>query len=1590
MGDIEIRKKYVVSRKIQSRKSILSERECNKSESNLSYVDSTDFGGNSILNKNISPSLVLDSSLTSATATSSQNNTPNSSRIGFPLKIISQDDWPRINPCWSETTNSGSNIGVAGRLIPSISVGKIRQFLMASRRNVVGGSFHNDESGNRLNCNGVVRNIYSSSYCTATSSPNSQNNSALSKEISKDLNSNNFHNVTDSCNSAMSTTSGSNNIRATRSVHFDQNCHNISSPYDESYNSLNLRDNPTNINVLSSNSSVSSFSGGNRDKIKTKEKEMDDAARISLSRLFVSQGQFHLDILKEEIHLMEQLEQGVLLFNNSPEEGILYMIEHKLIENDPLYIANFLLHTDFLDKKKVGELLGGHSNFSISILNNYVRLFNTNSLEPDIALRYFLSRFFLPGESQMVYRILERFSVSYVKDNQESDSNKLFSKCTSDHIHTLFYALVMLNTSLHNPHVRNKMSKSEFTSMCILSGIPFSTEQLELMFDRVLENELKPFLSPYEQVYGRLSRDPKVLRSKEVPAVNVSLLQKGSVFRKFHSKKRSHAIIAWISQDSNLFCWKRVRKKDSDAILNPSLLVNNLAPQVEKVVSRNKKYIRDSCRCTCSSSNSSIGANSYSESKTCILTNHTKLSKKLRGAFGLETFDLSCILLEDIVDLNVGITRNESSLFSSANKKAFGITSTNISGRFGSGVRNYNNGSNRNDTTGISGVGTTASSRNNGDGARINVGPNKNNSGIFSSLNKRKAKRRSNFVSITSSRGNKSHYSSIPSSSYHTGGTRSKSLRAQESELESRCFSLFTKKGERIDLCSLDSTHPSILIWVRFFHQIILKNQEKKEEKNDSSKRHTKSTGVVIHDNYFDQDKGIESDLLKIWYHGIFLQWENHWSLNSHIISLPNSRLSKRMSSMGFGGGTGAILGNNIYNNASENVYFNCQSGNIYIYSPKNSHRNDYYGKLSFFGRGNATFEGNDCLYNAQNQYDNTLTEKVLDIKSNSSSVSNTTWIRNNGICKDDKEIRKKLIVLGLGEGNCKPKRKCFKALSHFRNGIVSQFYKKQNIFSKLTNYQAPISHPILHLWSNNIPYSYRGILWNIAIGNQLQINHNTFVDLLKMRKKFLNPKKDTFSPGLRHSNNSPQKYYDSNIHQYGFPSNNDMSEPYSYYYMHAAAPVVGEGGPIREAFMVHLRRFHKDVSNVFPEFHSYFIGAGAVLGCKIWDRSRGFYSVDLMIERDNKREDEERNAREYEVEKTEKDSEIFANINARKSDIECLEKYREEKTENLSTSGERNTTGELVCDEYSDKKDSFCENRSVNESSTGSACFSSKQSPSSSPTLVSPISGEMNADGYNQKQNKKSLKISSNDNYCYYNYYNRCTNLKEVELESEVDSVFLFMNDNQETHKIFESTKILVECFILYRPDIGYVEGMSHIAIILLLFNIDLLEAFITFTNLLHSCYFLDLFLLNHRNVKMRLDFFDSLLKELIPSLHNHFDLLSITSDTYLMTWFTSLFSICLPIQIIPRVWDSIFLFGEPYAFQVAAAILKYHEHKLIMTSFEGCISILHTVPSIFDFRRFNSSLEQFNGIISNRFGQWLAAQRLSEQKADLFEELL
>jgi Sec7-like guanine-nucleotide exchange factor len=68
-----------------------------------------------------------------------------------------------------------------------------------------------------------------------------------------------------------------------------------------------------------------------------------------------------------------------------------------------------------------------------------------------------VKQFRLPGEAQQIDRILEKFSISFYKQNN-------LSSLTAETIYILSFSIVMLNTDLHNPSIpkEKKMSISQF------------------------------------------------------------------------------------------------------------------------------------------------------------------------------------------------------------------------------------------------------------------------------------------------------------------------------------------------------------------------------------------------------------------------------------------------------------------------------------------------------------------------------------------------------------------------------------------------------------------------------------------------------------------------------------------------------------------------------------------------------------------------------------------------------------------------------------------------------------------------------------------------------------------------------------------------------------------------------------------------------------------------------------------------------------------------------------------------------------------------------------------------------------------------
>ncbi|UYV64043.1 CYTH1 [Cordylochernes scorpioides] len=182
----------------------------------------------------------------------------------------------------------------------------------------------------------------------------------------------------------------------------------------------------------------------------------------------------------------KQLSIGKKKFNMDPKKGIEYLIEHNLLKNTAEDIAQFLYKGEGLSKTAIGDYLGERNDFNISVLDAFVELHDFTDLILVQALRQFLWSFRLPGEAQKIDRMMEKFAQRYCQLNPG-----VF--CNTDTCYVLSFAIIMLNTSLHNPCVKDKPSIEQFITMNrgINNGGDLPRELLVSLYDSIKQEPFK-------------------------------------------------------------------------------------------------------------------------------------------------------------------------------------------------------------------------------------------------------------------------------------------------------------------------------------------------------------------------------------------------------------------------------------------------------------------------------------------------------------------------------------------------------------------------------------------------------------------------------------------------------------------------------------------------------------------------------------------------------------------------------------------------------------------------------------------------------------------------------------------------------------------------------------------------------------------------------------------------------------------------------------------------------------------------------------------------------------------------------------------
>ncbi|XP_011372898.1 cytohesin-2 isoform X4 [Pteropus vampyrus] len=181
-----------------------------------------------------------------------------------------------------------------------------------------------------------------------------------------------------------------------------------------------------------------------------------------------------------------KMAMGRKKFNMDPKKGIQFLVENELLQNTPEEIARFLYKGEGLNKTAIGDYLGEREELNLAVLHAFVDLHEFTDLNLVQALRQFLWSFRLPGEAQKIDRMMEAFAQRYCQCNPG-----VFQ--STDTCYVLSFAVIMLNTSLHNPNVRDKPGLERFVAMNrgINEGGDLPEELLRNLYDSIRNEPFK-------------------------------------------------------------------------------------------------------------------------------------------------------------------------------------------------------------------------------------------------------------------------------------------------------------------------------------------------------------------------------------------------------------------------------------------------------------------------------------------------------------------------------------------------------------------------------------------------------------------------------------------------------------------------------------------------------------------------------------------------------------------------------------------------------------------------------------------------------------------------------------------------------------------------------------------------------------------------------------------------------------------------------------------------------------------------------------------------------------------------------------------
>ncbi|XP_005150241.1 rab GTPase-activating protein 1-like isoform X1 [Melopsittacus undulatus] len=147
-----------------------------------------------------------------------------------------------------------------------------------------------------------------------------------------------------------------------------------------------------------------------------------------------------------------------------------------------------------------------------------------------------------------------------------------------------------------------------------------------------------------------------------------------------------------------------------------------------------------------------------------------------------------------------------------------------------------------------------------------------------------------------------------------------------------------------------------------------------------------------------------------------------------------------------------------------------------------------------------------------------------------------------------------------------------------------------------------------------------------------------------------------------------------------------------------------------------------------------------------------------------------------------------------------------------------------------------------------------------------------------------------------------------------------------------------ICKAYSVYDEDIGYCQGQSFLAAVLLL-HMPEEQAFCVFVKIMYDYGLRDLYRNNFEDLHCKFFQLEKLMQEQLPDLYGHFSDLNLEAHMYASQWFLTLFTAKFPLCMVFHIIDLLLCEGMNIIFHVALALLKTSKEDLLQADFEGAL---------------------------------------------------